>query len=125
VSVRIGVHTGPALRIADGYFGSNVILSARVAEQAAPGEILVSAAIVQRLVARRLPVDAGRWVALKGIPEASLVFSLHWRPRKAPRVRPAASSTAHAAMVHTLGRPAESRPNDDNASCMLRERGGA
>ncbi len=125
VSVRIGVHTGQALRIAGGYFGSNVILSARVAEQAAPGEILVSAAIVQRLEARHLPVDAGRWVSLKGIPEASLVFSLHWRPSKQARVRPGANTAAHAAMVRTLGRPAsEPRATDDKASCMLAERGG-
>jgi class 3 adenylate cyclase len=125
VSVRVGVHTGSALRIASGYFGSNVILSARVAEQAAPGEILVSAAVVQRLAARALPVDAGRWVALKGIPEASLVFSLHWQPAKAARPRPGPNTAAHAAMMRTLDRRTpEPRAKDDKASCMLAERGG-
>jgi adenylate cyclase len=124
VSARIGVHTGRALRVESGYFGSNVILSARVAEEAAPGEVLVSAAIVQRLAANPPPVDAGRWVALKGIPEANLVFSLRWRSRKAPRVGPQCSSAAHAAMLHTLGRASEPRVTEDEASCMLAERGG-
>src|SRR5262245_11022559 len=76
VSARIGVHTGTALRIDSGYFGSNVILSARLAEEAAPGEIIVSAAIVQHLAEGGLHVDAGRWVSLKGIPEPTLVFPL-------------------------------------------------
>ncbi len=123
VSVRTGVHAGIALRIDGGYFGGNVIHSARVAEQAAPGEILVSAAIAQRLAARRLPVDAGRWVALKGIPEASLVFPLRWERKRAASRKPACSSAAHSAMVRTLGPAAESPANDDSASCMLAERG--
>jgi class 3 adenylate cyclase len=123
VSARIGVHTGQALRVAGGYFGSNVILSARVAEQAAPGEILVSAAIVQRLADRPLSVDAGRWVALKGIPEANLVFALRWRPRRGAQAGPGAKSAAHEAMVRTLARAEESRANDDEPSCMLAGRG--
>ena len=124
VSARIGVHTGQALRVASGYFGSNVILSARVAEEAAPGEILVTAAIVQRLAEQAPPVDAGRWVSLKGIPEANLVFALRWRPRRSAPMRPPCSSAAHTSMVHTLGRVAESRVKDDAPSCMLAERGG-
>ncbi len=123
VSARIGVHTGKALRVASGYFGSNVILSARVAEEAAPGEILVSAAIVQRLADYAPPVDAGRWVSLKGIPEANLVFSLRWRPRRSTRVGPSCTSTAHSAMLATLGHAAESRVEADEPSCMLGVRG--
>ncbi len=123
VSARIGVHTGRALRVEAGYFGSNVILSARVAEEAAPGEILVSAAIVQRLADRALAVDAGRWVALKGIPEANLVFSLRWRPRRSAPAGPPYPSAAHTAMLHTLGRVGESRAKEDEPSCMLAERG--
>jgi class 3 adenylate cyclase len=122
VSARIGVHTAGAAH-RGGYFGSNVILSARVAEQAAPGEILVTAAIVQRLAEHAPPVDAGRWVSLKGIPEANLLFALRWRPRRSAPVRPPCSSTAHTSMVHTLGRVAESRANGDEPSCMLAERG--
>ena len=123
VSARIGIHTGQALRVAAGYFGSNVILSARVAEQAAPGEILLSAALVQRLADRAPAVDAGRWVSLKGIPEANLVFPLPWRPKRAALSQPARSSAAHEAMLLTLGRAGESRVKDDALSCMLGQRG--
>jgi adenylate cyclase len=122
VSARIGVHTGPALRITTGYFGSNVILSARVAEQAAPGEILVSATLVQRLADPELCVDAGRWVSLKGIPEPSLVFSLPWRPARTSPPEPACPSPAHEALLLTLDRVREGRTSDEDASCMLSRR---
>jgi hypothetical protein len=68
-------------------------------------------------------VDAGRWVSLKGIPEANLVFSLPWRPKRAALAAPACSSAAHEAMLLTLGRVAEFRVQDDAPSCMLGERG--
>jgi class 3 adenylate cyclase len=119
VSVRIGVHTGPVLRIADGYFGSNVILSARVAEEAAPGEILASAALVRCMADRNVDIGAGRWVSLKGIPEPNLVFSLPWRPRWAALAEPPCPSAAHEALLLTLGCVRESLPNQDEASCML------
>jgi adenylate cyclase len=119
VSVRIGLHSGPALRIADGYFGTNVILSARVAEEAAPGEILVSAAMLPRLAELDLSVDAGRWVSLKGIPEPSLVFSLRWRSSRAPVVEPRCPSAAHEALLLALARTRESNANGEEASCML------
>ena len=122
VSARIGVHIGAALRIAAGYFGSNVILSARVAEEAAPGEILVSAAIVRCLADRNLSVDAGRWVSLKGIPEPSLVFSLPWRSSQPVLHEPTCPSLAHEALLNTLGRVRESRTNDEEVSCILGRR---
>jgi len=122
VSVRIGVHTGPVLRIADGYFGTNVILAARVAEESAPGEILASAALVRHLADRNPGVGAGRWVSLKGIPEPNLVFSLPWRPKRAPLAEPPCPSVAHEALLLTLGRVRESLPNQGEASCMLSRR---
>ena len=122
VSARVGVHTGTALRIDSGYFGSNVILSARLAEEAAPGEIIVSAAIVQHLAEGGLRVDAGRWVSLKGIPEPTLVFPLSWRtPGRAP-AEPPCPSPAHEALLVTLDRMRESRVNDEEGSCILGRR---
>jgi class 3 adenylate cyclase len=81
IDVRIGLHTGAVLRVPSGYFGANVILSARVAAAAAPSQILASAAHVQQLARADLPAAAGRWVRLKGIPEPLLVFSMPWRPQ--------------------------------------------
>jgi class 3 adenylate cyclase len=122
VNVRVGLHTGTALRVATGYFGSNVILSARIAEAAAPGEILASSALVQRLSDAPLGVDAGRWVALKGIPEPSLVFVLPWRSSRAPVPEPPCPSLAHEALLVAVDRARESDPNDEEASCMLSRR---
>lgn len=122
VSVRIGVHTGPVLRVATGYFGSNVILCARIAGRAAPGEILVSERIVRRLTDRDLGVDAGRWVSLKGLPEPSLVFSVPWRPKRAVLAEPACTSSAHAALLVTFDRSGESLPIAEEPSCMLARR---
>jgi class 3 adenylate cyclase len=119
VSVRIGVHHGPALRVAYGYFGGTVILSARIAEEAAPGEILVSAALVRRLVDRKLAVEAGRWVSLKGIPEPSLVFPLSWWSSVSARSEPPCPSPAQEALLLTLDRMRESRTKHGEASCML------
>jgi hypothetical protein len=110
------------LRIAGGYFGGNVIFSSRVAEEAAPGEILASAALVRCLADRDLPVGAGRWVSLKGIPEPHLVFSVRWRPKRAPLAEPPCPSPAHEALLLTLGRIRESVPSRGEASCILGQR---
>jgi class 3 adenylate cyclase len=42
IRVRIGLHTGEAIKEADDFYGKNVILAARIAGQAQGGEILVS-----------------------------------------------------------------------------------
>jgi len=123
INVRIGLHTGPALRIESGYFGANVILSARIAAAAAPGEILASAALVQRLSDAALSIDAGRWVWLKGILEPSLVFSMPWRSNRVPVAEPPCPSLAHEALLVALDRARESDPNDEEPSCMLARRG--
>lgn len=122
VSVRIGVHIGAVLRVATGYFGSNVILCARVAARAAPGEILVTAPVVRQLADRDLGVQAGRWVSLKGIAEPSLVFSLPWRSQRAALIEPPCPSAAHEALLLALDRTRESHPEDKEASCILSRR---
>ena len=50
IRVRIGVHTGDALREADHFFGTTVHYAARVASHALGGEVLVSN-LVRELVA--------------------------------------------------------------------------
>jgi class 3 adenylate cyclase len=119
LSARIGIHHGPALRVEYGYFGRSVILAARVAEEAAPGEILASAALVRRLAGNGLAADAGRWVSLKGIPEPSLVFPLSWRQEASACVEPACPSHAHEALLLTLDRVRETRSEREDDSCML------
>ena len=45
VRVRIGLHTGEAIRQDSDYYGKNVVVAARIAAQARGGEILTSAVV--------------------------------------------------------------------------------
>jgi len=49
LGVRIGIHTGTAIRRGDDWFGSGVNLAARVADLAQAGEVLLTEATRQRL----------------------------------------------------------------------------
>jgi class 3 adenylate cyclase len=45
LTLRVGVHSGFIMADADAFFGRNVVLAARIASHAEPGEILVSEAL--------------------------------------------------------------------------------
>lgn len=47
IRVRIGLHTGEAIREEADFYGRNVVLAARIANQARGGEILASAVVKQ------------------------------------------------------------------------------
>jgi DNA-binding SARP family transcriptional activator len=85
LSVRIGLHTGEAIRQGDDFFGRAVIVAARIAALCRGGEILVSD-LVKRLVdsAGDLAFDEGRDVVLKGLREPQRIHALHWE-EAAPR----------------------------------------
>src|SRR5262245_6487022 len=77
VGLRIGVHTGDAIREADDFFGRNVIVAARIAAAATGGEILVSS-LVRELAASSddFVFDGGREFALKGFEGTRRVYAL-------------------------------------------------
>ena len=77
--VRIGLHTGEAIMDADDFFGKNVILAARIAAEAAGGEILVSS-LVKQLTdsAGDVPFKGEREVVLKGLSGTHGVFAVGW-----------------------------------------------
>ncbi len=77
--VRMGLHTGEVIAEEGDFFGKNVILAARIAAQAAGGEILVSEQM--RHVADGsdgIEFDAGRELELKGLAGTHRVFSARW-----------------------------------------------
>jgi class 3 adenylate cyclase len=80
IEVRIGLHTGEALKDADKFFGRTVILAARIGSQAKGGEILVSS-LIKELSASVGDVMFGetREVELKGIAEKQRVVEVRWR----------------------------------------------
>ena len=79
IRVRIGVHTGEALRDSDKFFGKTVILAARIAAEARGGEILMSA-IVRELTASTGDLRFGRdrQAQLKGISDPQRLVVLEW-----------------------------------------------
>jgi class 3 adenylate cyclase len=77
--IRIGLHTGEAIREADDFFGRHVILAARIAAQADGGTILTSA-LVKELTAStgEFTFGPGWDVELKGISGPQRVYAVEW-----------------------------------------------
>lgn len=80
IRVRIGLHTGEALRDADKFFGKTVILAARIASEASGGEILVSS-LLKQLTESTGDIDFGepREIQPKGIATTVDVHRVEWR----------------------------------------------
>ena len=47
IRLRIGVHTGEAIREEADFYGKNIVLAARIADRARGGEILASSVVKQ------------------------------------------------------------------------------
>jgi adenylate cyclase len=76
IRVRIGVHTGDALNEADGFFGRTVHYAARVASNAAGGEILVSSVVHDLVDGVGLAFRDSREVELKGLDGVHRLYAL-------------------------------------------------
>jgi eukaryotic-like serine/threonine-protein kinase len=84
--VRMGLHTGEVIAEEGDFFGKNVILAARIAAQAAGGEILVSEELRGAASERDqdgLRFDEGRELELKGLAGSHRVFRADWAPEAA------------------------------------------
>ncbi|UCD58839.1 MAG: tetratricopeptide repeat protein, partial [Candidatus Hydrogenedentota bacterium] len=79
IHVRMGLHTGEVIREADDFFGKNVIVASRIADQAQGGKILVSS-MVRELTssAGDLVFDEGRNVQLKGLSGTYRIHEVLW-----------------------------------------------
>ena len=80
IRVRIGLHTGEAIRDVDKFFGKTVIQAFRISDLALADEILVSGE-VQRLVAGDPNVHFSneRSVVLKGISGKHKIANVDWK----------------------------------------------
>jgi class 3 adenylate cyclase len=78
VRVRIGLHTGEAIRRADDFFGRAVIQAARITAHAAGGEILVSSLLRELAETGEFAFAGGRHVELKGLGGTHVVHRLSW-----------------------------------------------
>ena len=80
VHVRIGLHTGEVIKEGDDFFGKHVNLAARVASQAAGGQILVSS-LLNELTSSGGDIefgDAGE-VGLKGLTGTHHLYAVNWQ----------------------------------------------
>lgn len=77
--VRIGLHTGEAIREGEDFFGKNVILAARIAARATGDQILVSS-LIRELVASsgEFEFDKPRKLELKGLSGKHTVYPVRW-----------------------------------------------
>jgi class 3 adenylate cyclase len=79
IRVRMGLHTGEAIKDGDDFFGKHVNLAARIAGQAEGGEILASS-LLKELTASAgdIAFSEGREVELKGLTGSHHVFLVAW-----------------------------------------------
>ena len=78
--VRIGLHTGEAIREEDDLFGRSVIMAARIAAQARGGQILVSSLLKELAEASgEFRFDAPECTALKGLSGEHLLYPVVWQ----------------------------------------------
>jgi class 3 adenylate cyclase len=79
IRVRIGLHTGEAIKEDEDFFGKNVILAARIAGKAQGGEILVSS-LLKELTESSGDIAFGeeREVELKGLAGTHEVHQIQW-----------------------------------------------
>ena len=79
VRVRIGLHTGEAIKEADDFYGKHVNLASRIADEAKGGEILVSS-LLHELTdsAGDLAFGDAREVVLKGLSGRQTVYDVGW-----------------------------------------------
>jgi class 3 adenylate cyclase len=79
IRVRMGLHTGEAIRERDDFFGRNVVVAARIAAEARGGEVLVSAPLRQ-LAGGAADIGFGeaRALTLKGLQGTYPVHAVEW-----------------------------------------------
>ena len=90
IHVRIGVHTGPAIRAGRGFFGKSVVVASRITAEAKGGEILASEPALEaaRAVA---PIVSGepRTVELRGLRGTYVLHPVVGSKRKPEQLLPA------------------------------------
>ena len=82
--VRMGLHTGEAIKEGEDFFGRNVILAARISAKAKGGQILVSS-LFKELTERGAEIQFGeaQEVELKGLAGVARIYAVLWEQRQA------------------------------------------
>jgi class 3 adenylate cyclase len=79
IRVRMGLHTGEAIRERDDFFGRNVVVAARIAAEATGGEVLVSAPLREQVPdVGDIEFGKARELTLKGLQGTYPVHAVEW-----------------------------------------------
>ena len=79
IKVRMGLHTGEAIREGDDFAGRAVVVAARIAAEAAGGEILVSDVLHQLAASTgEFSFEDRRSIDLRGLDGSQVVYALRW-----------------------------------------------
>ena len=73
---HVGLHTGPVVFQGGDYFGRTVNLAARIGEQAAPGQVLVTQEIVDSVASDGIAFEPIGAVELKGVSQPVLLHAV-------------------------------------------------
>jgi adenylate cyclase len=73
---RAGIHVGKPRKLGGDYFGVDVNVAARLAEQASPDEVLVSDTALRDLETEDLKVKKKRRFKVKGVPDDLQAYSI-------------------------------------------------
>jgi class 3 adenylate cyclase len=77
IRVRIGLHTGEAIREESDFYGKNVVVAARITDEAKGGEILASSVVKQLTEsAGDFTFENGREVELSGLAGTHAVYNI-------------------------------------------------
>jgi adenylate cyclase len=85
--VRVGIHCGPAIESDGDFIGAAVNLAARVAAQAAPGEVLITADVAIAVRGRGMWLDALGERRLRNVARPVLLFAAREGPGTSERRR--------------------------------------
>jgi class 3 adenylate cyclase len=79
IKVRIGLNAGEPIAEDDDLYGTVVNLAARIAAQAAGGEILASEAVHQIVAGKKFPFSDRGETALRGFEDRVHIYQVSWR----------------------------------------------
>lgn len=102
ILVRIGLHTGEAIKEADDFYGKNVILASRIASQAQGSQILVSSLLKELTEsAGEFQFGEGRNLELKGLAAPARVYHVVWQQTESIGAPGRVCPSGHPVTSHT------------------------
>lgn len=105
LGLKIGLNTGVPISEDDDLFGSTVQLAARIVDQAAPGQVLVSGSVHGLCQGKKLKFERHADLNLKGFDDAVTVYLALWDPDASPTKKSAPQSVQPPSVDVSMPQP--------------------